>query len=652
MSERKGLWYNIRKNRGSGKEPTADMLKQEKKIKANTGKGKKYPDGVANFEKRIQNPVKYIENPDGSTSTHRMTSFSTDGRFFAAPEISENKKGELISREGNDAIKNALKTRNVKEFATDAEAKEYAANGYKKGTPMESFEYMGRNKTGPRVNKYPSYPDGKTESNRLKNKSMKTKAKYPDGKGKTKTKYVDSYSDPAYKSYSDSLNVYNKFNDIYSKLDGQHKMNNKHTALANTYDVMPDRIDKMKEEVNPMQGTVAWGGSGKYGEDDYAKKLGIMPDGTKTFFTVDDDGTFGRSVEGEINDYTTAKPKQKVQYRDPEIVKKQQKLKDAGLYKGPLDGIFGDKSKAALKEFDKREEYKKSRRLEPKPGYVNDKGETYIQSPFGGPGGFYKEESKLEKPYVKTEMTPNVKMENIDPNYAYEKNGQYFTINEDSGRSRVLTPDGYNRFVKKGGRVEESLLDTTQQTVEKEFGNKFRDRARPPGKSEYPYGKSNMYPNGKMYSYGKGPSQYFAGLGTGLSALTTMGKVGTGLGIAGKAANLMGAETGDKKASQIGSMLNSGASIVNAFDSKKQSGSGDASSFENNSDVMANEERKEDIFDEATGRMIPGGNNKNSGQYKKQDTFDSPGEIMMATYGMRYTGGKTNKKKKKMRFKK
>lgn len=46
MSNRKGLWYNIRKNKGSGKKPTADMLKQEEKIKANTGKGKKYFSGL------------------------------------------------------------------------------------------------------------------------------------------------------------------------------------------------------------------------------------------------------------------------------------------------------------------------------------------------------------------------------------------------------------------------------------------------------------------------------------------------------------------------------------------------------------------------------------------------------------------------------
>ena len=37
MSKR-GLWDNIRANKGSGKKPTAAMLKQEKKIKANTKK--------------------------------------------------------------------------------------------------------------------------------------------------------------------------------------------------------------------------------------------------------------------------------------------------------------------------------------------------------------------------------------------------------------------------------------------------------------------------------------------------------------------------------------------------------------------------------------------------------------------------------------
>jgi hypothetical protein len=35
---RRGLWDNIRANKGSGKKPTSEMLKQEKKIKAEENK--------------------------------------------------------------------------------------------------------------------------------------------------------------------------------------------------------------------------------------------------------------------------------------------------------------------------------------------------------------------------------------------------------------------------------------------------------------------------------------------------------------------------------------------------------------------------------------------------------------------------------------
>ena len=34
----RGLWDNIRANKGSGKKPTAQMLKQERKIQANSKK--------------------------------------------------------------------------------------------------------------------------------------------------------------------------------------------------------------------------------------------------------------------------------------------------------------------------------------------------------------------------------------------------------------------------------------------------------------------------------------------------------------------------------------------------------------------------------------------------------------------------------------
>lgn len=41
-----------------------------------------------------------------------------------------------------------------------------------------------------------------------------------------------------------------------------------------------------------------------------------------------------------------------VEYVDPKIVEKQKKLKEAGLYTGKLDGIWGDKSKEAWKKYE------------------------------------------------------------------------------------------------------------------------------------------------------------------------------------------------------------------------------------------------------------------------------------------------------------
>ena len=37
-TSQRGLWDNIRANKGSGKKPPAEMLKQEKKIKAKSKK--------------------------------------------------------------------------------------------------------------------------------------------------------------------------------------------------------------------------------------------------------------------------------------------------------------------------------------------------------------------------------------------------------------------------------------------------------------------------------------------------------------------------------------------------------------------------------------------------------------------------------------
>jgi hypothetical protein len=54
MAEKNSLWKNIRANRGSGKKPTAEMLRQERKIKA------KYPDGGPVKDGYLNTPVEQV----------------------------------------------------------------------------------------------------------------------------------------------------------------------------------------------------------------------------------------------------------------------------------------------------------------------------------------------------------------------------------------------------------------------------------------------------------------------------------------------------------------------------------------------------------------------------------------------------------------
>lgn len=69
----RGLWDNIRANKGSGKKPTAQMLKQEKKIKAKSVK--KYQDGGGIFK---QNDPKatFLENVKKNFLSNRSAKFA------------------------------------------------------------------------------------------------------------------------------------------------------------------------------------------------------------------------------------------------------------------------------------------------------------------------------------------------------------------------------------------------------------------------------------------------------------------------------------------------------------------------------------------------------------------------------------------------
>lgn len=114
--------------------PKVTSTVSNKKIQMETTKLDTIPK-TTNFEQRIQNPVLKINNKDGTTSTHKMMSFEADGKYYAAPTIVEQ-NGKLVELTTDEAFKYAMKNKEYKEFKTDKEAKDYANNGYKKGTPL------------------------------------------------------------------------------------------------------------------------------------------------------------------------------------------------------------------------------------------------------------------------------------------------------------------------------------------------------------------------------------------------------------------------------------------------------------------------------------------------------------------------------------
>ena len=105
---------------------TVELKKKEEKKKVE----------LLNFEKRIQDPSKSIDNKDGSSSTHKMLSYEANGKFYAAPTVVEI-DGELVELTPNEAVDYAMKNKQYKEFSSEKEAQDYSEGGYKKGTPLE-----------------------------------------------------------------------------------------------------------------------------------------------------------------------------------------------------------------------------------------------------------------------------------------------------------------------------------------------------------------------------------------------------------------------------------------------------------------------------------------------------------------------------------
>ena len=87
----------------------------------------------------MNDPSKFIQNSDGTKSTHKMASANVDGKNIAFQTIVE-RNGKLEELDINSAIDHAMKTGEFAEFATEQDAQGYAEGGYKKGTALENFD--------------------------------------------------------------------------------------------------------------------------------------------------------------------------------------------------------------------------------------------------------------------------------------------------------------------------------------------------------------------------------------------------------------------------------------------------------------------------------------------------------------------------------
>ena len=95
------------------------------------------------FINRVEEPEKYpyIENEDGSISTHRMAAETDEnGNWYVFPTIVQLPSGELYEFKDNSmAMQYNIRTNNFLPFKNKKEALDYAQGGYKKGTALETF---------------------------------------------------------------------------------------------------------------------------------------------------------------------------------------------------------------------------------------------------------------------------------------------------------------------------------------------------------------------------------------------------------------------------------------------------------------------------------------------------------------------------------
>jgi len=244
---RRGLWDNIRANRGSGRKPTAEMLRQERKIKkhadggwvnmyanGSTVKGNKPPQktlkqSLLNYKEGADENKFELLDPTGILSwddaAKGYDSWQKSGRtlptlsegldmFSAIPIFGKAKQVEMGMKEAANASKWAI------DWWKAYHAADYLRDEYNDKIKKHDDGSWVTDSSIPTPTTPSYYPAG--EDRTLTNYQMGTlKAPMYASGGGVKPIYVTSKNDPRLKAYNDSLSLYKEnFNQLRSeKLD-------------------------------------------------------------------------------------------------------------------------------------------------------------------------------------------------------------------------------------------------------------------------------------------------------------------------------------------------------------------------------------------------------------------------------------------------
>lgn len=181
--------------------------------------------------------------------------------------------------------------------------------------------------------------------------------------------YVSDPRDSRLRRYNDSLNLYKGYVMQDYLMGPKNERISPGTRISWTpAELRKDRTKKwdpvLKRKVaDDFQNQEDMFASGFVDENNkklvrYYKSLGFTDDNIMYHTSADlvhpTIRAIGTYMDGSALSPVYKKPVQPVKYADPKVVEKQKILKDAGLYTGELDGIWGSGSEKAWKEYTER----------------------------------------------------------------------------------------------------------------------------------------------------------------------------------------------------------------------------------------------------------------------------------------------------------